>query len=142
VSDVKRLARWSGWCDPCGTERPLVLTETGERGLRAWLHGIGYEDRALTLTCAVCGEWQTVDHDEEDLVDEATPAVAAVPPAPLPVGSPVAAVRPFGTSQVVLWTPPARPYPVVVPRPRSFAAAPDTALELVAEGYDLISAAS
>jgi hypothetical protein len=75
VNDVKRLARWTGWCDPCEIERPLVLTEAGERGVRAWLRGIGPEDRTLTLTCVVCGSWQDVPHYEDEPVDTAEPVV-------------------------------------------------------------------
>lgn len=65
MSDVKLLARWDGWCDPCATERPLLLTARGEFGPRAWLGGVGMEDRTLVLTCAVCGEWQLCPWDEE-----------------------------------------------------------------------------
>ena len=71
MSDVKLLATWDGWCDPCGTERPLVLVEIGPRGVRAWLGGVGIEDRALNLTCRVCGQWQSVPQHEED--DELEP---------------------------------------------------------------------
>ena len=90
MSDVTVLARWTGWCDPCETERPLVLTETGERGLRAWLRGAGPQDRELTLTCGVCGEWQTVPHDEDDLEEEG------------PLSSVLTAFRPLGARQVVV----------------------------------------
>jgi hypothetical protein len=65
VGDVKLLSRWDGWCDPCGTERPLLLTARGEFGPRAWLSGVGMEDRTLVLTCGVCGEWQLCPWDEE-----------------------------------------------------------------------------
>ena len=91
MTNVKRVASWTGWCDPCETERPLVLTETGERGIFAWLRGIGPEDRSLTLTCRVCGEWQLVPYDEAD-VDEAIEA-----PAP----APLVAVTPVGTRHVL-----------------------------------------
>jgi hypothetical protein len=136
VTDVKLLARWDGWCDPCETERPLVLTETGQRGLRAWMRGVGHEDRELTLTCGVCGEWQAVGHDDEDDVLDAF--------APL---APVAAVHRLGARQLVVRTPAFSPYPVAVvlpAQPRSYdvsapATLPDSALELLAEGLDLIS---
>lgn len=134
MTDVKLLARWDGWCDPCETERPLVLTETGPRGLRAWMHGVGAEDRELTLTCGVCGEWQAVAHDEEDDVAEAL--------APL---EPIAAVRRLGARQVVVRTAAFAPYPVEVPHTShqtiDIAAqhAPDSTFELLAEGLDLIS---
>jgi hypothetical protein len=71
VSDVKLLATWDGWCDPCGTERPLVLVEIGPRGVRAFFGGVGIEDRTLHLTCRVCGQWQAVPQHEED--DELEP---------------------------------------------------------------------
>ena len=128
MSDVKRLARWTGWCDPCETERPLVLTETGERGIRAWLRGIGAEDRALTLTCGVCGEWQDVPHDEDDIV-EAQPS------------TPLVALLPVGAHQVVVRSTPVRLRavdPIPAPRPVTDS---DNALELVAEGLDLIAMA-
>ena len=66
MSDVKLLAAWDGWCDPCATERPLVLVEVGPRGVKAWLGGVGIEDRTLSLTCRVCGQWQLVPQLEED----------------------------------------------------------------------------
>lgn len=65
MGDVKLLSRWDGWCDPCGTERPLLLTARGEFGPRAWLSGVEMEDRTLVLTCALCGEWQLCPWDEE-----------------------------------------------------------------------------
>jgi hypothetical protein len=134
VNDVKRLASWTGWCDPCETERPLILTETGERGIRAWLRGVGAEDRQLTLTCRVCGEWQLVSYDEPDIEDD----VALAP-------SPLVALRPVGERQIVL-TRVKRfaPYPVVpLPTPRRHAGAPtDISLELIAEGLDLVTLAS
>ncbi|MCA1710425.1 MAG: hypothetical protein LC789_01810 [Actinobacteria bacterium] len=74
MTDVKVLAIWDGWCSPCGEERPLVLVETGRRGVRAWLKGICAEDRDLTLTCRVCGQWQAVPQHEED-----DPDVSVVP---------------------------------------------------------------
>ena len=77
MSDVKLLAAWDGWCDPCASERPLVLVEIGPRGLRSWLHGVGSEDRTLSLTCRVCGQWQLVPQLEED--DEPVEAVAEAP---------------------------------------------------------------
>ena len=131
MSDVKLRARWSGWCDPCETERPLVLTETGERGLAAWLRGVGPEDRALRLTCAVCGEWQDVPHDEESA------EVIQLPEAPL------VAVRPVGTRQVVVMGAPTfPPYPVLpLPAPRPAEDPRDVTLALVASDLDLLSLA-
>jgi hypothetical protein len=127
MSTVKLLARWNGWCDPCETERPLVLTETGEHGLRAWLRGVGAEDRTLTLTCGVCGEWQDVPFDEDDIEEEVA-ASAAV------------ALQPLGAHQVTVH---AVPYPAEpVPAPRAAEAADtddDDVLELLSEGLDLIT---
>ena len=134
MTNVKRVASWTGWCDPCETERPLVLTETGEHGIFAWLRGIGPEDRSLTLTCRVCGEWQLVPYDEAD-VDEAIEA-----PAP----APLVAVTPVGTRHVVVEKAWFRPYAIVpLPAPRARTDEEvDRALELVAEGLDLITLAS
>lgn len=67
MTDVKAIAGWTGWCDPCGTERPLSLTETGPRGLLAWLRGVSWEDRELGLYCRCCGQHQVVPlHEAED----------------------------------------------------------------------------
>lgn len=67
VWSVGRVASWDGYCLPCGREdRPLVLTRSGATGLRAWIAGIGDDERTLLLTCRVCGEWQVVPLREED----------------------------------------------------------------------------
>jgi hypothetical protein len=134
VGDVKLLARWTGWCDPCETERPLVLTETGERGVRAWLRGVGAEDRELTLTCGICGEWQAVAYDEAD--EDETEVVEAP--------SAVVAVQPLGNHQVVVHAASISPYPVDAPAPRwsSEYDEDEAALELVAEGLDLLARAT
>ena len=131
MNDVKRLARWTGWCDPCETDRPLVLTETG-RGLRSWLRGTGQEDRDLTLTCVVCGAWQDVPYDEADDPD--------VDPRPLPA---IAAVQPLGVHHIVLVSAP-EVYPaepgVPGPRPAPPIATDEFTLALVSAGLDLLTA--
>ncbi len=140
MSDVKLLARWTGWCDPCETERPLVLTEAGQHGLRAWMRGVGPEDRELTLTCGVCGEWQSVPHDEADGLEP--PDAVTVPP--------VLALQPLGARQLLVRSLPAAAVPAsaAAPARSDFSpAAPrsldsdsvDAALELIAEGLDLIT---
>jgi hypothetical protein len=130
VSDVKLLARWTGWCDPCEIERPLILTEAGERGLRAWLRGVGAEDRELTLTCGVCGEWQSVSHDEDD---DTAPVVAA---------SPILAVHPIGARQVLVHQgAPAAPYPLaLVPAPRVAHYVPAASLDFLPGELVLVAA--
>jgi hypothetical protein len=130
VTDVKLLARWDGWCDPCETERPLVLTETGQRGVRAWLRGIGHEDRELTLTCGVCGEWQAVTHDEQDLPEVGAPL------------APIAAVTPLGVSSIVVRTAVLTPARLTSMPAGRTVDLPDATLELLAEGLDLITLAS
>lgn len=96
---VRRVAAWEGWCSPCGRgDRPLVLTRSGASGPRAWLNGLGDEDRCLVLTCRVCGQWQVVPHREEDdpetvlveevlvedvLIEEVAPAVRICVPQPV-----------------------------------------------------------
>jgi len=139
VSDVKLLAKWTGWCDPCETERPLLLTRTGEHGLRAWLRGVGDEDRELRLTCRVCGEWQDVGWEDEEVEE----AVVVVPDVT------IVALRTVGTRQVTVARRSFAAYPLeAVPTPR--AAAPveydaptdEALLDLLEEGVDLISKAS
>lgn len=154
MSDVKRLARWNGWCDSCATERPLVLTETGERGLRAWLRGIGPEDRSLTLTCIICGVWQSVPYDEADAPAE----VAAAPAVALhPLGLLQVVVRPATASVPAVPAPRQPAAPVNLPPVHPFVAArtadrtadrtttnrtsTETTLALVANDLDLIALA-
>lgn len=98
MTDVKAIAAWTGWCDPCGTERLLSLTEAGPRGFLAWVRGISWEDRELGLYCRVCGVHQHVPlHEEDDPV--VTLAVAVLLTAPTRVGvSSVTLVRPAPTA--------------------------------------------
>lgn len=60
MSSVAVVARWSGYCQPCDTDRPLVLTSHGQHGARAWLAGHGPEDRELAYSCEVCGRSEHV----------------------------------------------------------------------------------
>jgi hypothetical protein len=67
---VRVLAHWHGFCAACAHEaRPLVLTLSGPSGLAAWWRGVDWEDRALRLTCRVCGDVQDVPWDEADEVE-------------------------------------------------------------------------
>ena len=81
---VGRVASWDGFCLPCGRDdRPLVLTRSGARGVRAWIAGIDDDERILLLTCQICGEWQVVPLLEQDdpevvVVEDEEPAVQEV----------------------------------------------------------------
>jgi hypothetical protein len=67
---VRVLAHWDGYCGACAHEaRPLVLTLGGASGFAAWWRGVEWEDRALRLTCRVCGDVQDVPWDEADEVE-------------------------------------------------------------------------
>lgn len=93
------LTRYAGYCAGCAAERPLALVEVGPRGVRAWLAGVGPEDRALSYCCQVCGRNEHVPLTEaEDAAYDVT--LARWPDFPL-------ALRP----QVPLALP--RPRPVV-----------------------------
>jgi len=85
IWSVGRVASWDGYCLPCGRDdRPLVLTRSGAKGVRAWVAGIDDEERTLLLTCRVCGQWQVVPPNEEDdpeiAVEEVFAAMARVVP--------------------------------------------------------------
>ncbi len=128
VTTVKLLALWVGWCDDCFVERPLALTEHGEHGLRAWLKGVGSEDHRLVLACEVCGTCQDVPlHDEDD------PAPQTVPTADEGTGAHPAQ----GLIALPQQAPTART--VVVPHPRPTQAKPDLVLDLVSQGFDVLS---
>lgn len=61
------VAEHDGYCVRCDTERPLVIQSHGGHGLRAWLAGVGPEDRELSYTCRVCGQLEHVPlTDAED----------------------------------------------------------------------------
>lgn len=119
MTDIKLLALWTGWCDPCGEQRPLALTEHGRRGLRAWLGGVGAENRRLLLACELCGVGQAVPRHESD--------------DPEPAPAPEEAVCMLTTPAVRV---PAVPAPAV-PTPRPPDA--DQTLDLLAEGLDVIT---
>ena len=132
MSDVKLLALWDGWCDPCGLERPLALTEHGPRGVRAWLTGVGIEDRSLVLACEVCGQWQAVPQLEED---DPEVAETAVPP--------ILATAILPSRFSIVLVPADRPEARRdVPEPRGAGADTTEAalLSLLADGLDVVSA--
>ncbi|MCU1592996.1 MAG: hypothetical protein JWO12_388 [Frankiales bacterium] len=56
----------NGCCDDVTDERPLMVMARGPRGLRAWLAGVGAEDRALSYTCLTCGRVEHVPHTEAE----------------------------------------------------------------------------
>ena len=75
------VAEWSGWCGACTAERPLVLTRTGPRSLRAWLRASSTAQELLTLTCRLCGVGAVVPREDDD------PEVVAESPAAVPAGA-------------------------------------------------------
>jgi hypothetical protein len=60
------VAEWRGWCGSCTAERPLVLTRTGPRTLRAWLSASSHAEELLTLTCRLCGVGVVVPREDDD----------------------------------------------------------------------------
>jgi hypothetical protein len=67
------IAHHDGYCAGCHDERPLVVIEHGPRGLRAWLAGVGAEDRELSYSCLLCGRTEHVPLTEaEDVEYDAT----------------------------------------------------------------------
>ncbi len=106
VWSVGRVASWNGYCLPCGREdRPLVLTRSGASGLRAWVAGIGDDERTLLLTCRVCGDWQIVPLREED---DPEIAVAEALGAAAPVAPVMAMTRPAAAAVPAAVRPPSR----------------------------------
>lgn len=63
------IAWYDGYCAQCSTDMPLVLVEHGPRGLRAWLSGVGHEDRTLSYCCRVCGRDEHVPATEAEDAD-------------------------------------------------------------------------
>lgn len=79
---VVHVTRWTGFCLPCASEdRPLVLTWTGRRGLRAWLAGDTWSDGTLLLTCTTCGGTDPVGWapEAEPEPEVEAPVLASVP---------------------------------------------------------------
>jgi hypothetical protein len=111
------IAHHDGYCAGCHDERPLVVMEHGPRGLRAWLAGLGAEDRELSYCCLLCGRTEHVPHTEaEDAEYEATLVTWHDW---MPVTEPVMPVL-VETATVVLDPVDIAPEPVpaVVPQPR------------------------
>jgi hypothetical protein len=129
MTDVKVLALWDGWCGPCGQDRPLVLVESGPRGLRAWLRGIGVDDRELTLTCRVCGGSQHVPQHEED-----DPDVRHVPLILSTAVSGRSITVAYGEEPARIPAPRTDPWPVLLDEDSDA-----TVLELLAGGLDLVT---
>lgn len=154
---VTRIAGWPGWCTPCDREdRPLVLTRSGPGGVRAWLSGLGDDDRLLLLTCRVCGSWQFVPAREEDdpevvLSDEpeAHGAVAATlheaRTLPTPIPLPRAEV-PVEVDVEVEAAPPVEAPAVSIPQPRPavprIVTVPDSVPALTAVSPEAVAAAA
>ena len=65
------VASYDGYCVRCDVERPLVVQTRGAHGFRAWLAGVGLEDRELSYTCRVCGQVEHVPQTEAEDVEYA-----------------------------------------------------------------------
>jgi hypothetical protein len=145
MSDVKLLALWEGWCDPCATERPLALTEHGQRGLRAWLSGVGTDERTLVLACEVCGQWQSVpqyDEDDEPGTTEAADNGPLITSTGLVIGrsvviAPAVHAAPAGAPVTTFQLPTPRRTDTPI---RATRATSTTLLTLVSEGFDVVGA--
>lgn len=150
VWKVGTVASWPGWCSPCHREdRPLVLTRSGPAGVRAWLRGLGDDDRCLLLTCRLCGQWQVVPLREEDdpvilVEDETYDAVAdllraasAVPAPPVvPVVPAVPVLAPVLAAAELTADLPSRPPTQAVPAPDAEPATAERALADDAPAHD------
>jgi hypothetical protein len=115
------VAWHDGYCVSCDDEQPLVVTEHGPRGLRAWLAGVGREDRTLSYTCRVCGQCEQVPLTEAE--DDAYGATLLCWPDWTPQAVPVAAT-------VVALPAPRRPQVRVVTLPVQRVHATDLGLVL------------
>ncbi len=105
------VAWHDGYCVGCDDEQPLVVTERGPRGLRAWLAGVGREDRTLSYTCRVCGQREQVPLTEAE--DEEHAATLLCWPDWTPHVSPVAAAAPVTAIPVTIIAMPAPRAPLV-----------------------------
>jgi hypothetical protein len=120
---VVLVARWTGYCLPCGTDdRLLALTRTGPRGLRAWLSGLAWEDGALLLTCTACGGVDPVGWDAEPEPEPAAEPVPEPTSGSLPARQVEAAVLPVGPSVPVQRQPTTLATPQVIDLARRAAA--------------------
>lgn len=91
----RTLAWLDGYCASCDDDRPLAVVESGPHGFRAWLSGVGPEDRTLSYCCWVCGRSEHVPATEaEDELFEAGlvswPDTFLVPAEATPVAAQVA----------------------------------------------------
>lgn len=95
LDPVALVDRWDGFCLPCGSgARPLALTWTGQRGLRAWLAGAGWGDGVLRLTCACCGGVDVVGwEDEPEPETDEQPVRVEQPVTEVPAAAPAPVVR-------------------------------------------------
>lgn len=135
IWSVGRVASWDGYCLPCDRDdRPLVLTRSGASGLRAWLAGIGDDERTLLLTCRICGQWQVVPLREQD-----DPEVVMAPvPAAVPQPRRATAARPV-VVQVAL--PVLAPLPLRSAPSQPLGAHPVSSADAVAAARSVLSAA-
>ncbi len=94
---VALVSRWTGFCLPCdNADRPLVLTWSGRRGIRAWWAGDGWHEGRLSLTCVCCGGVDPVGWDDEPVAgatgSESVPVADADVVATLPSPRPAVTV--------------------------------------------------
>lgn len=105
------VAEWSGWCGSCSAERPLVLTRSGPRSLRAWLCASSHAQELLTLTCRLCGVGAVVPQEDDD-PEVLLPDSSGRVPAEVAPGL-VEAHRPLPTADLpVSASPPAEQRPI------------------------------
>ncbi len=67
MTDVALIASWIGYCADChADDRRLLLVQRGPRGVRAWLAGVGPDNRSLSYCCSVCGRVEFVPATEAE----------------------------------------------------------------------------